>query len=73
MVGGPLISSIFFNSSYLYLNRVEGKESNGKIKELNRIVRNHMFILSDRLDSLLNPMKEQQGRSSMICKVCIIQ
>lgn len=53
MIGGPLISSIFFNSSYLYLNTVEGKEDNSKIKELNRIVRNHMFRLSSRLDSLL--------------------
>ena len=53
MVGGPLISSIFFNSSYLYLNREEEKENDRKTKELNRIVRNHMFRLSDRLDSLL--------------------
>lgn len=53
MVGGPLISSIFFNSSYLFLNREEVKEDNDRIKELNRIIRNHMFRLSNRLDNLL--------------------
>ena len=53
MVGGPLISSIFFNSSYLYINREEVKEDNDRIKELNRIIRNHMFRLSNRLDNLL--------------------
>lgn len=54
MVGGPLISGIIFNASYVFLTKnIDEKENNEATTERNKILRNYMFKLSNSLDNIL--------------------
>lgn len=52
MVGGPLISGILFNSSYLFLNSDDSNDDKN-LSNRKGILRNYMFKLSNQLDNLL--------------------
>lgn len=52
MIGGPLISGIIFNTSYMFLEETKEQNDENKIIERNKILRNYMFRLSSNLDNL---------------------